>query len=100
MNNDGIHQGWFTELSVNTDFNQAGLKFKDPPVSASSVLGLKACTTTFPAYRRQFLYICHLLGDSQDQTKALFYIRHPLKAFKFHLKKKAENISVPWIALF
>lgn len=98
MRNNGIHQGWFTELSVNTDFNQADLRFKDP-ASASPVLGLKMCTITFPAYRRKFLYISHLLSDSQDQTKALFYIKHPLKPFKFHFKR-AKKISVRWIALF
>lgn len=42
MRNNGIHQLWFAELSVNTDFNQAGLKFKDPPASVSPVMKLKA----------------------------------------------------------
>jgi hypothetical protein len=27
--------------------DQAGLKLRNPPASASQVLGLKACTTTF-----------------------------------------------------
>jgi hypothetical protein len=34
--------------------DQAGLKFRNPPASASQVLGLKACTTT-PSWNRLFI---------------------------------------------
>jgi hypothetical protein len=35
---------WFFEKTHFVD--QAGLEFRDPPASASRVLGLKACATT------------------------------------------------------
>jgi hypothetical protein len=36
--------------------DQGGLKLRDPPASASQVLGLKACTTT-PSFNDHFLVI-------------------------------------------
>jgi hypothetical protein len=40
--------------------DQAGLKLRNPPVSASQVLGLKACTAT-PGYVCVCLHVCEYM---------------------------------------
>jgi hypothetical protein len=37
--------------------DQAGLKLRNPPVSASQVLGLKACATTAPPFKIFFYFL-------------------------------------------
>jgi hypothetical protein len=55
--------------------DQDGLELRNPPASASRVLGLKVCTTT-PSYKYQFLTLsmipcyasCPLRGSTQELT--------------------------------
>ena len=46
-----LRQGFSVALELVLELalvDQAGLELRDPPASASSVLGLKACTTPWP----------------------------------------------------
>ena len=58
-----IRDGLYSLGCPGTHFvDQAGLELRNPPVSASQVLGLKACTTT-PGSRNSFV-------ESQWTTKS------------------------------
>jgi hypothetical protein len=51
--------------------DQAGLELRDPPASASRVLGLKACATT-PGYKSIF-----------DDSKTTSFMKELLKSMAF-----------------
>jgi hypothetical protein len=75
--------------------DQAGLKLRNPPASASRVLGLKACATT-PASTRWLSTICNeiscpLLGCLKTATEYLHIINKSLK------RKKTQPTKVPQV---
>jgi hypothetical protein len=53
--------------------DQAGLKLRNPPASASRVLGLKACTTTHGL-------ICGILESAEQPSRSFWILESPSRS--------------------
>jgi hypothetical protein len=61
--------------------DQAGLELRDPPASASLVLGLKACATTPSLVLNLKVSACLCLSNADHKAFALPGKTHPLNIF-------------------